>query len=585
MRWFPWKWLLRRASRRFGVLDPVTLLARVRQFAEPSEVYEPLEIVRAWVIFHARGVVNTRAIQHNLDWLWPYWIQRQFDPQDTSFIPRSYSVSHVNMTHRNWTAVGLPDLPLYPLVDPRGLVTPLYDGWSLAFWLVDDQGQQLVPSRLLDDGVQQHWHLADPLTVASHFQRDGLELSSRVAVEAASSEADHQPVLRVNLEGQSPRGGYLVVGLRPYNCEGIQFIDRVEVADNGRTWRVNGTDEVRFGEPAQEHHLGHYDEDDAFNSIQQTNGHNAIRDHVHCRVGMATAVALFPLQEGATGGFAKGIDIRVPLGEELKRLDQEGRVGPGPRASSWDEFDRHLPALELPEATYVDLYRAACRTLLLLSPHEVYPGPYVYRRFWYRDACLMLNALLSINHGERCWRIVEQAFPKRQRASGYFESQEGEWDSNGQVLWLCERLWSHTGIAPSASFAERLRRAARWLDGKRMGPKGVYPGLLPAGFSAEHLGPNNYYYWDNFWAAGGLLAAERLFRAQGFPEDPHRAAAVSAAYLEAVENTWRPSPRSAAAAPCRRPPTDAWTPEPWGRWWWITPCACGHPGRPGCSTR
>ena len=35
-------------------------------------------------------------------------------------------------------------------------------------------------------------------------------------------------------------------------------------------------------------------------------------------------------------------------------------------------------------------------------------------------------------------------------------------------------------------------------------------GLLPAGFSAEHLGPNDYYYWDDFWGLAGLIAAARL---------------------------------------------------------------------------
>jgi hypothetical protein len=35
---------------------------------------------------------------------------------------------------------------------------------------------------------------------------------------------------------------------------------------------------------------------------------------------------------------------------------------------------------------------------------------------------------------------------------------------------------------------------------------------LPAGFSAEHLGPNDYYYWDDQWAYGGLRAAAALMR-------------------------------------------------------------------------
>jgi hypothetical protein len=33
---------------------------------------------------------------------------------------------------------------------------------------------------------------------------------------------------------------------------------------------------------------------------------------------------------------------------------------------------------------------------------------------------------------------------------------------------------------------------------------------LPSGFSAEHLGPNDFYYWDDFWAVAGLKAAAFL---------------------------------------------------------------------------
>src|SRR5215207_653163 len=133
--WFS-RFLITRAARAYGFLDPISLLAKMRGFAQPSEVAEPIELLRAGMLFHARGLINTKAIQNNLDWVWPYWVERQFNPSDSSFIPRAFSFSHINLTHRDWTAVGLPDIPFYSIVDPRGLVTPIYDGWSLDFWLL-----------------------------------------------------------------------------------------------------------------------------------------------------------------------------------------------------------------------------------------------------------------------------------------------------------------------------------------------------------------------------------------------------------------------------------------------------------------
>src|SRR6056297_646046 len=162
-RWLPWNYLIKFAARRYGVMDPLTLMAQLRHFSQPSEIQEPIELLRAGIVFHARGLVNTRAIQHNLDWVWPFWVEKQFNPADVSFIPRAFSFSHVNLTHRNWTAIGQPDLAIYPIVDPRGLVTPLYDGWSLDFWLLTKEGSFLLPSRM--DSVEQELQMNDNLYV------------------------------------------------------------------------------------------------------------------------------------------------------------------------------------------------------------------------------------------------------------------------------------------------------------------------------------------------------------------------------------------------------------------------------------
>ncbi len=142
----PVRFLMDPFARAYGFLDPVAVLARLACFAQQSEVGEPDRTASRRHAFPCRaGLVNTKAIQHNLDWVWPYWVERQFNPDDPSFVPRAFSFSHINLTHRNWTAVGRPDVPFYPIVDPRGLVTPLYDGWSLDFWFFPETGEAVSP--------------------------------------------------------------------------------------------------------------------------------------------------------------------------------------------------------------------------------------------------------------------------------------------------------------------------------------------------------------------------------------------------------------------------------------------------------
>jgi hypothetical protein len=167
--------------------------------------------------------------------------------------------------------------------------------------------------------------------------------------------------------------------------------------------------------------------------------------------------------------------------------------------------------LQVPDQHIKFLYDAAVRTLVLLTAKDVVPGPYTYRRFWFRDACLMLNALLSLGLTERTFSLLD-TFPPRQKLSGYFQSQEGEWDSNGQVLWIFDRFQQITAHIFDESWINAFTSGADWIIKKRLRKQKNVPhaGLLPPGFSAEHLGPNDYYYWDDFWSLAGLRSAARL---------------------------------------------------------------------------
>lgn len=492
LRWLPWKFFVKHAARRYGVLDPATFLARMRRFSQPSEVAEPLELLRAGIVFHARGLVNAKAIQHNLDWVWPYWVERQFNPDDPSFVPRAFSFSHINLTHRNWTAVGRPGVAVYPIVDPRGLVTPLHDGWSLDFWIVTESRRRLLPSKLDDAAVTQRLLLEPDLSVVTRCEKDGLvlDLATRMTESAACL---------TEVRAVADEDGWLVMAVRPYNPEGIQFIHQLAFDPAEKAFKVNREATVQLGDAPDSLRMAHYAEGDVYLDLP---GSGAQRE-TSCDVGMATGAALFRLRAGTT----RELKVEVSLERDLQALTE-----PAEPALSWDDALAGTAGLRVPDDRMQFLYGAALRTLLLLSAAELVPGPYTYRRFWFRDACLMLHPLLAIGQVDRAERILA-TFPGRQTLGGYFLSQEGEWDSNGQVLWIVARAAELTGKAPDNAMQNALKKAVRWLATKRIPGSG----LLPAGFSAEHLGPNDFYYWDDYWALGGLQAMAKLWRAAGDP--------------------------------------------------------------------
>ncbi|MEX2578762.1 MAG: hypothetical protein WD342_06865 [Verrucomicrobiales bacterium] len=543
-RFLPWRFVVRHAARRYGVIDPATFVARIRSFAQPSEVAEPLELLRAGIVFHARGLVNAKAIQHNLDWVWPYWVERQFNPEDISFVPRAFSFSHINLTHRNWTAVGHPSVAAYPIVDPRGLVTPLHDGWSLDFWIVTESGKRLLPSKLDDDKVSQRLELVPELKVVTSCRQDGLHLETETRMVVPGDGG--VPEARTDVRARSPEDGWLVVAVRPYNPEGIQFVNRIAPLKGSSTaFSVNGEATLRLDAAADSLRMAHYAEGDVYLNLPGSGGPREIT----CDVGMATAAALFRI----AGGNERALGTSVSL-----ERDVPTGTAPADPAPGWRQALENTATLEVPDATIQFLYDAAVRTLLLLSADELVPGPYTYRRFWFRDACLMLHPLLALGLAERAGRILA-TFPSRQNLSGYFLSQEGEWDSNGQVLWIAARFAEVTGRELEPALEKALRKGVRWLARKRLppgAPAGT-AGLLPAGFSAEHLGPNDFYYWDDFWAQGGLRAVAAHWRKSGDSGAADEADELAKAFGRSIEASLAGIPETRAkgampAAPGRR---------------------------------
>ena len=107
----------------------------------------------------------------------------------------------------------------------------------------------------------------------------------------------------------------------------------------------------------------------------------------------------------------------------------------------------------------------------MMTAKDIFPGPYTYRRFWFRDACLIIHALLGLGLKDRSLTLFS-TFPDRQKINGYFQSQEGEWDSNGQVLWLAGRIRKLTGTCFDRTLTTALAAGVRWMEKKTAEERG-----------------------------------------------------------------------------------------------------------------
>ncbi len=519
MHWLPWRWLLGWVAKRQGFLDPLHFLDRLRRFAQPSEVGEPLELLRAGAAFHARGLLNTRAIQYNLDWIWPFWVQRQFNPRDPSFIPRGFSFSHINLTHRNWTTVALPDSPTFPLVDAAGLITPFYDRWSLEAVLLKADGSLCIPSK--EKQPEQRLILSPAFAVLTDFAWENFTLKGRAEVKRSPAG----DCLEWSVQAVSPEpGAFLILSLRPYNPEGIALVDWIQSLPDSQGWRIDGRDEVRFSKPPDRMDFSNHGHGDVLSRLQQQGEtlppQSQEVTEIRCSVGLATAAAWFaipvglPLQVTATMNLSGETRKLLPLQKQNSSATSSHSAKA--KTHPWAELDS-VPRLEFAFSRFSFLYEAAQHSLLQHAPWGVVvPGPYTYRRFWFRDAAFILDAMLVMGLTDRVASVLE-GYANHQKVSGYFLSQDGEWDSNGEALWILNRyeVFSQKRVANLSDDA--ILRGAKWIVQKcvRTSADAAVVGLLPAGFSAEHLGPNDHYYWDAFWSQAGLEAAAALCARRG----------------------------------------------------------------------
>jgi hypothetical protein len=513
LNWLPWRAIVSRLAKSRGLVDPINVLSRLESFGQPIEIREPLELLRAGLVFHRRGLMNAAAIQHNLDWVWPFWVERQYDPRDIAFIPRAFSITHINLSHRNWTAIGLPGRDSLPIVDPRGLVTPFWDGWSIDAWIVERGGRQLLPSRL--ENVEQYLQIED-MSVVTHSVCEGLDLHCRVNVE----ESDGSISCRMRLAARGSTDAFLVIALRPFNPEGVSFVHQAGVGADEKSLIVDGRSIV-FDTPPSQIRFSDYRRGDVHARLFEAD----LDRSIECRVGMVSAAALFSLRSSDP----VRVEATIPLNEA------KASRKPLPHDGGWPLALDGRVRLRVPDRRIQFLYEAAIRTLVLHSPGEVFAGPYTYKRFWFRDATFIMHALLCAGLADRVERSLEQFWPRQTRA-GFFLSQEGEWDSNGQALWIIQRYCELTGRSPDHRWKRAIRRAADWLMARRLRDVTDEPhaGLLPAGFSAEHLGPNDYYYWDDFWGVAGLRAAASLLDELEEPQLAGELREEATAFLDAI---------------------------------------------------
>jgi hypothetical protein len=483
----------------------------------------PVELLPLNTVQLSRGVLNFTVLQTLVDWVLPFWAEQQYDPASPSFVPRSHLGLSMNITQRNWTAAGHPSCAIEPIVDPRGLLTPFPDGWSVDAWLLTDD-TILFPSRA--SGVRQALRDGLPI-VETECDLAGLVLASTVYTSGKHVVARY----RVSDPTGRARSGRLGLSIRPFNPEGVASIHTIVIGQRGREVVINGSTTVRSDRVPSAAFLSDRNNGDVALSFGKRSL-ESIEGRIACSSGLATALLQYDCDIAPGDLWDCTITCPLESGTSSSVPSLEDVV------SDWRRILGEGLQCVLPHGRIAELFRAS-RTALVASVDSttVRPGPATYHYFWFRDAAYMLLALDRLGHGSLTGSVV-RAFPDHQQRSGMFRSQQGEWDSTGQAIWT---IWNHALLTHDASVFEPLFEpmlaGVRWIERmlKRDPDEPLFNGLMPRGLSAEHLGLADVYYWDSFWSLAGVEAFERICRILGREEERSLARRLAAGIRESLE--------------------------------------------------
>lgn len=188
--------------------------------------------------------------------------------------------------------------------------------------------------------------------------------------------------------------------------------------------------------------------------------------------------------------------------------------------------------------------KAAHVCQLIASDHgEPHGGEGFYDCFYIRDGAYQVMEYEEAGMFGAAARAID-AYLKHQRPDGRFESQEGQFDANGQALWVLWNYYKMTGDEGwLAEVYPKMRRAVDWLKKtRREAPAdSAFVGLLPSAVAdGEYLwaGKNHIVGYD-FWNLRGLLCTADAAKSLGRDSEAKELFAEAEDYRAAIDNAWK----------------------------------------------
>ena len=354
MKWLPWRFVIRRIARSAG------LPGSDRPAGAAAQLCPAVRSGRAHrVAACRRGVPRPRPDQQPRDPAQSRLGLALLDrtPVRSRATTRSFRAPSPSPTSISPIATGprsaIPDCEELPIVDPRGLLTPLLDGWSLDGWLLAEDGRCLLPSRAAD--CRQRQDMDRGVRITTETEMPGLAL-------------DEQRLGRARIGHPGLQAA--VAGAQPTRTPGWCW-------RCARTTRRASASSIRSTCRATAR-PGRSTTRSASNSAPPPRGTMSPTTATGTCTFISRIWTIRP-RAAATWAWSPRRPCSRSRPARPPRSSRPYRSPPAASATlvadAWNTAHRSRCKLVCPEPRYQFLYDAAITSLILHSPDDVYPGP------------------------------------------------------------------------------------------------------------------------------------------------------------------------------------------------------------------
>ncbi|MBP2664274.1 MAG: hypothetical protein H6Q71_2222 [Firmicutes bacterium] len=500
----------------------------------------------------------------------PWWVQQYFRHWSDSFNQGLFSSKETafssNAHYRYWNMVGVKDHEQNALVGQAGEIEPVYNKYSVSFFLFAPNTQALYFPQFFDIGggslKQEHEDGYLPIIKTTYSLPINVNVEQKIFATVVNQKSAILSRFNLHFTNNTSSDVWFCISVSPSGPSGVQrndrsgkyisdrrisfmkYMQKENIVMVNSTWGpMFKTAPTYFGFYGNDKSLQDpqvYIIDNPYNDLSNKGMLNNKPSALDYIAGFCNAVFAWPIQFSPSNNTFS-LDIILPIDDYSGNNDYQDLSKESPDSleistrTYWkNKLDQNGIELSLPSTldNYSNLFKICRSNILMLADNgKLIPGPTLYDSFWIRDSSIagIATALVGdINLAKRQFgyhypkffnydTIISGPVSLKGFWGGEHEKRDKEWDSNGQALWALgklDRILGNNQNFGAGLYLPYIIEGARWIRENRS-----QYGLLHNGWSAEHIGDKEKpHYWDDYWALAGLWEAAKLAERIGATE-------------------------------------------------------------------